>query len=100
MTNIIDIDSRKEGVAGDLSNLTERGFIFDGIFCRAIEGPLQAFKFSNAVTQQRICALSGRDAQKRGQTMNEEWKSHQILWWLGRKYPRESREYQKLLDRL
>lgn len=100
MPEIIDIDSREEGVAGRLSNLTERGFIFDGILCRAIEGPLQAFKFSNAVTQQRICALYGRDAQKRGQEMNEEWKSQQILWWKGRKIPRESSDYQKLLDEL
>ncbi|MFC1638640.1 hypothetical protein ACFL2R_04405, partial [Patescibacteria group bacterium] len=97
---MIDINSRNKGVAGRLSNFQERSFWFYGIFCVCPEGPIQAFKFDNPVEQQRICLLSGRDAKKRGQERNEIWQSKQLLWWMGMEYPRHSREYQELLNRL
>ena len=96
----IDIHSRKSGLAGDLSNLKERFFFFDEVPCASLEGPIQALKYSDPTTQRRICMLSGREAQKKGQEMNETWKSQQVLWWKGRKYPRNSTDYQKLLDEL
>lgn len=96
----IDIDSRKEGVAGKLSNLTERHFFFYGVPCRSLEGVLQAFKFFDPVVQRSICMIPGREAQKKGQVMNSAWKSQQVLWWQGRKYPRESTDYQRLLNDL
>ena len=94
----IDIYSKKLGPAGRLSNFTKRCFVFDGIECRSIEGVLQSFKFKNISEQRIICGLWGIQAKLTGEIAN--WKENQILYWNGAEYPRDSLEYQMLLDRL
>lgn len=94
----IDIGSDNDDVASRLSNFTERHFVFDGIECASIEGALQSFKFNALDMQREICALIGYEAKKAGR--KADWKAAQILYWDGKAYPRDSREYQDLLDRL
>lgn len=97
---MIDIYSKETGVAGKLSNFTKRYFVFDGVPCACLEGPIQAFKYKEPEIQKEICMLSGREAKLRGQEKNEEWQSSQMLWWMGKKYPRGSKDFHELLKRL
>ena len=96
----MEIKSGAKGPVRKLSNFTARPFVFDGVQCACPEGILQALKYDNPEMQREICMLSGREAKARGQERNEIWQKHQVLWWLGREYPRESSEYQGLLDRI
>lgn len=84
--------------ASALSNLAPHAFIFDGVPCASAEGPLQSFKYEHVESQRAICLLSGREAKRRGQVRNQEWRAAQCLWWKGMAYPRNSRWYQRLLD--
>lgn len=97
---MIDIRSRSEGLAGRLSNLASREFIFHGILCSCLEGPIQAFKYEDIETQIEVCSLLGSDAKRKGQERNDVWRSRQVLWWMGEEYPRGSMEYRKLLEAL
>lgn len=80
-----------------LSNFTDRPFIFRNVSCRGIEGILQALKCSDVETQKEICALSGREAKRRGNEHNN-WKETQVLWWNGEQFGRSTREYQDLIS--
>ena len=95
----MNIGSNNGGVAGRLSNFTPRKFIFDGIECNSMEGLLQSFKFDKEHIQIEVCKLVGLAAKRRGQKRNKAWKSIQTLWWKGKSYKRNSKEYQNLLDR-
>jgi hypothetical protein len=82
-----------------LSNFNPLPFMFDGIMCTCLEGPLQAFKCSNPIEQIRICGLDGRSAKRAGKIHNT-WKETQALYWAGVTYKRSGQAYQDLLDRL
>jgi predicted NAD-dependent protein-ADP-ribosyltransferase YbiA (DUF1768 family) len=97
---MIDIHSKSKGLAGKLSNFTNRQFIFDGIKCECLEGPIQSFKFEDPEIQKQICKLSGREAKIKGQERNEDWQSTQTVWWLGKSYARDSKDFWELLKRL
>ena len=47
--------------------------------------------------QKEVCKLVGRAAKQKGAT--KKWQKHQTLYWQGRKYKRDSQDYQDLLDR-
>lgn len=86
------------GPAARLSNFTERHFVFDGVECASLEGVLQSFKFKELEKQREVCALIGIKAKKAG--MQTDWRPAQTLYWNGEEYPRDSVDYQQLLDRL
>ena len=94
----MDIGKGSGGVAGRLSNFTPRRFIFDGVECNSIEGVLQSFKFKNVDMQKEVCKLVGMVAKKKG--ANKNWQQYQKLYWNGKEYKRDGKEYQELLDRL
>lgn len=94
----MDIGKGSGGVAGRLSNFTPRRFIFDGVECNSIEGVLQSFKFKNVDMQKEVCKLVGMIAKKKG--ANKNWQQYQKLYWNGKEYKRDGKEYQELLDRL
>lgn len=96
--DVVDIISKAPGAAGRLSNFTERWFVFDGIQCHSIEGVLQSFKCSDIAKQKEICLLYGKEAKMAG--LEYDWTAKQVLYWNGIEYPRKSKEYQILLDRL
>ena len=94
----MDIGSGKEGPAGKLSNFPPSPFMFDGVLCNSVEGPLQAFKHKNPEMQVHVCSLVGRAAKFKGK--KKKWWRDQKLYWQGNEYDRHSPEYQQLLDRL
>ena len=94
----MDIGKGSGGVAGRLSNFTPRRFVFVGLQCNSIEGVLQSFKFKNVEMQKEVCKLVGMVAKKKG--ANKNWQQYQKLYWNGKEYKRDSKEYQRLLDRL
>jgi len=97
--NTLDIGSKANYPAGELSNFTAHEFELDGVKCSSIESFLQALKFDKAYVQVEICKLNGIKAKQRGNERNNQWKLKQGLWWQGEIYLRKSIEYQRLLDR-
>jgi len=93
----MDIRSGAKYPACALSNFAPHEFIFDGVVCKSAEGFLQALKFKNHEMQKHICTLVGKKAKFSGS--KKAWWRQQRLWWKGVSYPRESKEYQDLLDR-
>ena len=96
----MDIKSKADPPANLVSNFNPYEFWFCGVKCACAEGPLQAFKEPNPAIQIELCKLTGKEAKLQGQTRNESWKATQTLWWQGEAYPRDSYEYQELLDLL
>lgn len=94
----IDIHSKKRGIAGRLSNFTRRDFEFDGIHCRSVEGFLQSLKYEDTNIQRVICGLWGVQAKLAGE--GADWKTDQTLYWCGRSYKRESKDYHDLIKRM
>ncbi len=91
----IDIGSEGEELGSKLSNFNPYSFVFDGIECSSMEGLLQSFKFQDPELQIKICQLV--KAKFKGK--KSKWFQHQKLYWLGKEYARDSKEYQELLDR-
>lgn len=94
-----DIGSENEDVFGKLSNFTSFAFEIDNVKCMSMEGFLQSLKFEDIETQEQICALKGFDAKRKGSARNLYWKAKKGLWWRGIFFPRDSQEYQELLNR-
>ena len=93
----MDIGSGKAYPSNALSNFAPHPFLFDGVECNSMEGLLQSFKFSSIDMQKEVCKLVGKAAKFKGKP--KKWYTKQILYWNGIEYPRESKEYQDLLDR-
>lgn len=96
---IIDIYSKSDGIAGRLSNFTERKFVFEGILCNSIEGILQSLKFEDTEKQKEICAMLPPSTAKKIGTL-QNWKDKQLLYWNGDVYERESEKYYDLIQRI
>lgn len=93
----MDIGSGHGYPADALSNFAPHPFVLDGIECNSMEGFLQSLKFSNPDMQREVCKLVGRAAKFKGKKKN--WYAKQVLYWQGKEIPRDSDEYQMLLDR-
>ena len=93
----MDIGSGSGFPSATLSNFAPHPFIFDGIECNSMEGLLQSFKFSNPEMQREVCKLVGKQAKFKGK--KKKWFKTQTLYWQGKEFKRDSKEYQELLDR-
>lgn len=93
----MDIKSGCGYPASSLSNFAPHPFELDGVQIASMEGFLQSLKTSNPEMQKHVCTLVGYAAKKWGR--NKNWQTRQILYWQGKEYKRDSREYQDLLDR-
>lgn len=91
----IDIYSNGEYPANVLSNFSANAFVFDGVECASMEGFLQALKFRNRVKQLAVCRLSGKEAKKAG-SKKFLWKLTGTLYWNGKRYKRNSKEFDGL----
>ena len=80
-----------------LSNFAPHPFEIDGVKCNSMEGFLQSLKFESIEMQRHVCSLVGKAAKSKG--LNKKWFQKQELYWNGRKYKRNSKEYQLLLNR-
>lgn len=93
----MDIRSDSGYPSAALSNFAPHGFVIDDVECASMEGFLQSLKFSNPDMQKEVCKLVGRAAKSKG--ANKNWQQRQTLYWQGKAYKRDSKEYQELLDR-
>lgn len=93
----IDIISTAPWPVCDLSNFAGHRFTFDGVQCASMEGLLQAFKFGDVWMQTRLCGLEGIVAKVAGRAGNG-WKTNQNLHWKIYDFPRDSQDYQLLLN--
>ena len=65
-----------------------------------MEGFLQSLKTSDRELQARICSLDGLRAKGMGKKLNKIRNyDFKHLFWNGKRYNRESKEYQDLLNR-
>ena len=95
---MIDIYSKGEYPADVLSNFYPNTFVIDDVTCRSMESFLQSLKYKNTRRQIEVCALDGKIAKRNA--LAKKWYKKQILWWRGKKYKRDSVEYQELLERV
>lgn len=93
----MDIGSKHGYPSSALSNFAPHVFVLDGVQCASMEGFLQSLKFSNPDMQVEVCKLVGITAKRRG--ANKNWWTSQTLYWKGKPYKRDSKDYQDLLDR-
>ncbi len=93
----MDIGSGSGFPSGALSNFAPHPFVIDGVECNSMEGFLQSLKFSNPEMQKEVCKLVGKAAKFKGK--KKKWWRTQTLYWQGIEIPRDSQEYQDLLDR-
>ena len=93
----MDIGSGNGYPASALSNFAPHPFVIDGVECASMEGFLQSLKFSNPDMQKEVCKLVGKQAKFKGK--NKKWFKTQTLYWQGKEYKRDSKDYQELLNR-
>ena len=93
----MDIGSGTGYPSAALSNFAPHSFTIDGIECASMEGFLQSLKFSSPEMQIEVCKLIGKAAKFKGK--KKKWFRTQTLYWRGKAIPRDSEEYQELLDR-
>lgn len=93
----MDIGSGTGWPSAALSNFAPHKFIIDNIECASMEGFLQSLKFSSPEMQREVCKLVGKAAKFKGK--KKKWYRTQMLYWQGKEIPRDSDEYQELLDR-
>ena len=93
----MDISSTNGYPSASLSNFSPHPFIFDGVEIASMEGFLQSLKFKNLEMQKYVCTLVGRAAKFKGK--DKKWYREQILYWQGKEFKRDSKEYQILLNR-
>ena len=93
----MDISSTNGYPSASLSNFSPHPFIFDGVEIASMEGFLQSLKFKNPEMQKYVCTLVGRAAKFKGK--DKKWYREQILYWQGKEFKRDSKEYQILLNR-
>lgn len=93
----MDIGSGSGFPSATLSNFAPHPFVIDGVECNSMEGFLQSLKFSNPEMQREVCKLVGKAAKFKGK--KKKWWRTQTLHWQGTEIPRDSQEYQDLLDR-
>ena len=93
----MDIGSGNGYPSAALSNFAPHPFVLDGVEIASMEGFLQSLKFKNIDMQKYVCTLVGKAAKYKGK--NKKWWQTQTLYWQGKEYKRDSKEYQLLLNR-
>lgn len=93
----MDIGSGNGYPSSALSNFAPHPFVLDGIEIASMEGFLQSLKFKNIDMQKYVCSLVGRTAKFKGK--EKKWWKNQTLYWQGKEYKRDSKDYQILLNR-
>lgn len=93
----MDIESGNSYPGAALSNFAPHPFVIDGVECNSMEGFLQSLKFESIDMQKYVCTLVGKAAKFKGK--KKKWWKTQTLYWQGKPIPRQSDEYQELLDK-
>lgn len=96
----VSYKSRDSYLARILSNLFPCEFWFKGYKFASVEGFFQSLKFKNKKAQKLVFKMSGLDACLVKGAMDYDWRENGILWFLGKQFDRNSREYENLIDEL
>ena len=96
--HVVDIYSKGNIEQARLSNFRETRFVMDGVPVKSIEGLLQSLKTSDIERQKEICLLTGKEAKEAGAAI-ENFDGYN-LYWQGKTFTRDSKEYQNLLRRV
>ena len=94
----IDIHSKGAYPSSALSNFAAYHFHVDSVICESMEGFLQSLKERDLHEQREICALTGGDAKRRGEVLNQTRNISDPLYWRGKEIDRNSEAYDHLLD--
>lgn len=98
MIGVINIYSKSENwIAQSLSNFASHEFVLEGHRISCFEAFLQSMKFADPEIQQSVLRMSGKEAKQAG--AQQQWEQAGWLYWNGRGYRRNSREYRRLLER-
>lgn len=73
-------------------------FILDGIEVASMDGLLQALKVSDSNMQKKLCMLTSAEAKKASKNIKAKY-APRTLYWQGKYFSRDSKEYQRLLKR-
>lgn len=95
---MIDIYSKADYPACELSNFAVHPFSMDGVEIQSMEGFLQSLKYMNSSKQKLICKMSGKEAKQQGRR-KFLWRIGQVVYWQGKEIDLLSDEYQILIDR-
>lgn len=95
-TNRLDIRSNGLYPANVLSNLANNEFVYDGVHCGSIEGFLQSLKTEDTELQREICLKYGGSAKDFTKKL-ASWKDSGILYWQGKEFKRDSKEFFELV---
>lgn len=95
---MIDIYSKGEYPANELSNFAYHPFVLDDVTISSMEGFLQSLKYMSPKKQKDICLLSGKEAKRAGR-WKLFWKISQTVFWQGEEIHLLSDELQTLIER-
>ena len=95
---MIDIYSKAEYPACELSNFAEHPFWLDGVEIQSMEGFLQSLKYMRLSKQREICKMSGQEAKKHGKR-KIGWRMAMMVFWKEDDFDLLSDKYQILIDR-
>ena len=83
-----------------LSNLFPYSFYFKGFKLNSVESFFQGIKFKNKKAQKEVFKLSGLPSSNIKAAQDYNWKQDKKLYFMGKTYQRDSREYELLVDEL
>lgn len=83
-----------------LSNLFPYKFYFKGYTLHSIESFFQGIKFKNKKAQKQVFELSGLDANNIKAAQDYQWKKNLTIYFMGKAYKRNQKEYENLVDEL
>ena len=83
-----------------LSNLFPYSFYFRGFKLNSIESFFQGIKFKDKKAQREVFKLSGLPSSNIKCAQDYNWKIDKKLYFMGKPFSRESKEYQLLVDEL
>ena len=83
-----------------LSNLFPYSFYFKGYKLHSIESFFQGIKFKNKKSQKLVFKLSGLDSNNIKAAQDYIWQEERVVYFMGKPYKRDSKEYEDLVDEL
>ena len=83
-----------------LSNLFPYKFYFKGHILHSVESFFQGIKFKNKKAQKLVFSLSGLDSNNIKAGQDYDWTADERVYFWGKAYKRDSKEYENLVDEL
>jgi hypothetical protein len=83
-----------------LSNLFPYEFYFRGLKLHSIESFFQGIKFKEKKAQKQVFKLSGLDSNNIKAAQDYSWKKDKVIYFMGKPYKRDSKDYERLIDEL